>query len=387
MTLSNHQPLALYVHWPFCKAKCPYCDFNVHVRDEVDHARWAGAFERALNNYAALLPGRRLASVFFGGGTPSLMAPETVRAVLETAHNLWPADAGCEVTLEANPTSIETEKLKSFEEAGINRVSIGIQALKDADLQFLGRKHSVKEALQALDVAKNIFDRVSFDLIYARPGQTLAAWEEELRYASGLAAGHLSLYQLTIERNTPFYFMQEQGQFSIPKEDLASDFYHLTQDILAGAGLPAYEVSNHAAPGQESRHNLTYWHYGEYIGIGPGAHGRIHVGGQRCATRDHSAPDIWLERVEASGTGAHPFEALSPAAAFTEGLMMGLRLTKGLDLQRLSDITGAPWEDMIDPARLGALQNEGYLNQNAAHVTLTREGLLRLNGIAPFVLR
>lgn len=386
MTLSNHQPLALYIHWPFCKVKCPYCDFNVHVRDEVDHARWGAAFERALNHYAALLPGRRLTSVFFGGGTPSLMAPETVRRVLNTASNLWPADTDCEVTLEANPTSIETEKLKSFKDAGVNRVSIGIQALNDPDLQFLGRKHSVKEALQALDTAKNIFDRVSFDLIYARPNQTLGAWEEELKYASGLATGHLSLYQLTVERNTPFYFLQEQGQFSLPKEDFASDFYNLTQDILSAENLPAYEVSNHAASGHESRHNLTYWNYGEYIGIGPGAHGRISINGQRHATRDHSAPDIWLERVEAGGTGAHPFEALSPAASFTEGLMMGLRLTAGLDLQNLSDVTGADWRDMIDQARLEALKNEGYLTQNAAHVTLTREGLLRLNGLVPFIL-
>ncbi|MGB0719983.1 MAG: radical SAM family heme chaperone HemW, partial [Bdellovibrionales bacterium] len=322
--------VGLYIHWPFCLSKCPYCDFNVHVRAAVDHDAWAAAYVGALSYYAGMVPDRRVESIYFGGGTPSLMSPATVESIIATVRDLWPCADDLDVTLEANPTSVERDRFRDFAAAGVNRLSLGVQALNDADLAFLGRKHSAAEAINALEVAKSAFDRVSFDLIYARPGQSLQDWEGELRRAAALAGGHLSLYQLTIERSTPFYYDHAQGKFHIPDDDLAADFYTLTQDVLDQAGLPAYEVSNHAAAGSESRHNLIYWHYRDYIGIGPGAHGRLTLDGQKHAMRDHHAPEIWLDRVAAQGHGAHPYDVLSEKDQVFEAVMMGLRLRSGM---------------------------------------------------------
>lgn len=378
----------IYIHWPFCLSKCPYCDFNVHIRPQVDQVRWRDAYGRALEHYAALLPDRKIVSVFFGGGTPSLMEPETIRFVLDRVRALWSCAAGMEATLEANPTSVETNKFQAFAQAGINRISLGVQALNDEDLAFLGRKHSAAQALEAFAVAKQCVKRVSFDLIYARPGQSLEGWRKELRQALDYKPEHLSLYQLTIERNTPFYFDREQGKFSLPDEDVAADFYHLTQDILEEAGLPAYEVSNHAVPGQESRHNLLYWHYGEYIGIGPGAHGRLALeDGSKYAIRDHHAPDIWLGRVEKTGTGAHEPVYIPSQERFAEALMMGLRLRDGLAVSRLEEEGACMLGDALNLERATLLEDQGWLFRENGMLRLSREGMLRLNAIVPYLLK
>ena len=377
----------LYIHWPFCLSKCPYCDFNTHVHDSIDHEGWEAAYLRSLEHYAEMLDGRVISSIFFGGGTPSLMRPETVQAVIDKVHALWPCVNDLEVTLEANPTSIESDKFAAFKEAGVNRVSIGVQALNDEDLKFLGRKHSSKEAMQAIEIAEKQFDRFSFDLIYARPDQGLEDWEDELRRAAGLARGHLSLYQLTIERNTPFHYDHAQGLFSIPNEDVASEFYNITQDVLETEGLPAYEISNHASAGHESKHNLIYWHYGDYIGIGPGAHGRLTLEGQKFATREHHAPAAWLKKVEGEGCGAHPFQALSGEDRFLEALMMGLRLREGVSLKHLNAQVGQDWRSYIDADHLRIAQDEGWIVLDDEHMRLSREGMLRLNALVPYILK
>lgn len=377
--------MGLYFHWPFCLSKCPYCDFNVHVRSAIDYGRWEAAYLKALEYYAALMPDRVLSTIYFGGGTPSTMPPSLVEAIVDKARSLWRSVNDIEITLEANPTSIEIEKFQAFRDAGVNRVSIGVQALNDKDLKFLGRQHSVAEAEKAIQIARDVFDRFSFDLIYARPEQTLDDWKAELSHAVDLAAGHLSLYQLTIERNTPFYYSFEQGDFTLPEEELAADFYGLTQDILSRV-MPAYEVSNHAADGQESKHNLIYWHYGEYIGIGPGAHGRIDVDGRRHATRDHYAPDAWLERVEQNGNGAHPFEFLSEEGRFNESFMMGLRLNDGISLQHLDMQAGGDWGRFIDEKRLETSIEQGWVILDDQKISLSTEGMLRLNALLAFIL-
>lgn len=385
--MNNTRDTGIYFHWPFCLAKCPYCDFNVHVHDTIDQKSWKESYIRSLKHYAEVLPDRKIVSVFFGGGTPSLMPADTVQEILETINDLWAIDDKIEVTLEANPTSIEAQKFKGFRAAGINRVSVGIQSLKDEDLKFLGRKHNVREALQAIEIARENFERFSFDLIYARPGQSLQDWEAELRQAAALAGGHLSLYQLTIERSTPFYMDHAKGRFKMPDEELAVDFYNLTQDILEAEGLPAYEVSNHAATGQESRHNLIYWHYGEYIGIGPGAHGRLTIDGRKVATRDHSAPDIWLQRVAANGCGAHAHEVIPVEEQFTEALMMGLRLRNGVSFAHLRAVTGCDPFEKIDQKRLEQMKKLGWFDDEPEMLRLTREGWLRLNAIVPDLLK
>jgi putative oxygen-independent coproporphyrinogen III oxidase len=390
MNLSGQ--IGIYFHWPFCLSKCPYCDFNVYVRKDggADHERWLAAYLTSLEHYAQLMPDRTVASVFFGGGTPSLMAPETVARVLDKIHALWPCANDMEITLEANPTSVEADKFVAFRDAGINRVSVGVQALNDTDLKFLGRTHDGAQAHNAIEVARKTFERFSFDLIYARPQQTLAAWEAELAQAIELSGGHLSLYQLTIERNTPFYYDHEQGKFSIPQQDLAADFYALTQDVLGAAGLPAYEVSNHAAAGDESIHNLIYWRYGDYIGIGPGAHGRLTLAdGRKCATREHQVPDIWMQRVEEKGTGVHPLEGLDAAGRFMECLMMGLRVHEGLPFARLDAQceVGKGYRDYLDMAKVDVLAAQGWLSYDAERIVLSVEGMLRLNAIVPFILK
>lgn len=373
-------PLSIYFHWPFCASKCPYCDFNVHVNDAVDIARWRAAYLSALRHYARGYSGRKVTSIFFGGGTPSLMPPDLAADIIAEVRTLWPVDDDVEITLEANPTSSERQKFAAFKQAGINRLSLGVQALNDADLSFLGRAHDAGQALAAIETAKSVFYRFSFDLIYARPDQSLKAWEEELKRAADLAAGHLSLYQLTVERNTPFYLKHARGEFYLPEDGMAADFYMLTQDILGAAGLPAYEVSNHAAPGHESRHNLVYWHYGDYLGIGPGAHGRITSHNKvRYATRDHYAPEKWLQWVEERGAGAHEMEVLSDWDQGAEGLMMGLRLYQGINI--------APFRQFIDLKAIDRLASEGWLCYDEGHLKLTPDGMLRLNMILPYLIK
>ncbi|MEE3626328.1 radical SAM family heme chaperone HemW [Nitrospirillum sp. BR 11752] len=378
----------LYVHWPFCASKCPYCDFNSHVREGVDQARWRAALVREMDHAADRIarthPGRRLTSVFFGGGTPSLMPPETVAVLLERADHHWGIVPDVEVTLEANPTSSEAARFAGFRAAGVNRLSMGIQALNDADLKALGRKHSAAEAQEAIAMAKGIFDRFSFDLIYARPGQTVAAWQDELSRALDMAVGHLSLYQLTIEEGTQFHTLHQRGDLVVPDEDLAGDLYEATQVLLNQAGMPAYEVSNHARPGQESRHNLVYWRYGDYVGIGPGAHGRLTLKGEKIATRTHRAPEIWLQRVEQGGTGAHADEVVTPDQRGREALMMGLRLAEGVSLARLTAEAGGV--NPVDMDAVDRLSRHGLLTLDGDRLTATADGRQRLNGVLAALL-
>ena len=381
------EAIGIYIHWPFCASKCQYCDFNVHVWDAIDHADWCAAYVKTIAHYAERVPGRRVASVFFGGGTPSLMQPSTIQSILETIEQHWDVDPNVEITLEANPTSVETEKFKAFRSAGVNRVSLGVQALNDADLKFLGRKHDLAQALAAIETAGQLFERFSFDLIYARPGQTMAAWQAELEYALRLQRGHLSLYQLTIERSTPFYLDHAQGKFVMPDDGVAADFYNLTQDITEQSGLPAYEVSNHAQAGHESVHNLIYWQYGDYIGIGPGAHGRLTINGKKYATREHAAPDIWMQRVREQGFGYNPFVHVPPTERFAEALMMGLRLPGGVSVAKLEAEGQCSFDALIDLSRMETAIAQGWMAYDQSHLILTREGMLRLNALLPFLLK
>ena len=379
--------LAIYFHWPFCLSKCPYCDFNAHAFDNVDHERYQAAYQTALAFYAEKLEGREIVSVFFGGGTPSLMNPEMVASLLSDIKKHWKIAKDFEVTLEANPTSVEIGKFKAFREAGVNRVSLGIQSFIDKDLKFLGRQHDAGAAKKAIEIADQCFDRYSFDLIYGRPDQKLSAWEAELKEALPFAKGHMSLYQLTIERSTPFYMKYNRGEFTIPDDVGGAEFYHLTQGIMEEAGLPAYEVSNHAAQGQESRHNMVYWNYGDYLGIGAGAHGRFHLNGRKLASRDHSAPDIWLERAETQSHGSHEWEEVASEDKFVESLMMGLRLREGVSIATLEEISGCKFTDQIKTDHLETAMKEGWVNYDKKSVSLTCEGRLRLNQIIPYLLK
>jgi putative oxygen-independent coproporphyrinogen III oxidase len=334
-------PIGIYIHWPFCQQKCPYCDFNSHVRFEGwDEDKFVEAYRRELTWFHGDLEGRSVASVFFGGGTPSLMRPSTVGSILDHIAELWPVDEKAEVTLEANPGSVEAGRFAGYREAGVNRVSIGVQSLYDADLKSLGRIHSSAEAKAAVALADKIFDRFSFDLIYARPHQTLKAWREELGEALQMAGGHLSLYQLTIEDGTPFAELYARGRLQIPASDEALALYDLTQELTEQAGLPAYEISNHARLGEESRHNLIYWRYGVYVGCGPGAHGRLPRGDHRCATVGRAAPEAWCEAVSHHGHGLNEVTEIDCEAMADECLLMGLRLREGLHLDRLTSLTG-----------------------------------------------
>ncbi|NCC22790.1 MAG: coproporphyrinogen III oxidase [Alphaproteobacteria bacterium] len=378
---------AVYVHWPFCLSKCPYCDFNSHVSAAVDHDAWRRAFENGIARTAALTPGRTVTSVFFGGGTPSLMEPRTVETVLEAIARHWTLDRRAEVTLEANPTSVEAGRFADFAAAGVNRVSLGIQALNDTDLAFLGRTHSAEEALDAIAIAKRSFPRSSFDLIYARPGQTVRSWQDELQQALDLAAGHLSLYQLTIEQGTRFATLHARGAFEMPDDDTAGALFETTREHLAAAGMPAYEISNHARPGQESLHNLTYWRYGDYAGIGPGAHGRLTIDGRKLATRGHRAPAIWLPRaLSEDGHGDHVPEEVSPQEQATEILMMGLRLAEGVPLSRFESETGKPLHEWIDARKIDALRGEDLLSPEKETLRATDSGMQRLDGILKYLL-
>jgi oxygen-independent coproporphyrinogen-3 oxidase len=381
------EPLALYIHWPFCAAKCPYCDFNSHVRDRVDHDAFAAALRRELAREAARAGRRPLGSIFFGGGTPSLMRPETVAALVADATALFDPLPDLEVTLEANPTSVEAGKLRAFREAGVNRASLGVQALDPASLAFLGRRHDVAEATAALELARAVFPRLSFDLIYARPGQEEAAWRAELRRALALAADHLSLYQLTVEPGTQFATLHARGAFRLPEGEAAARLYLATAEEAARFGLLRYEVSNYAKPGAESRHNLAYWRYGDYLGIGAGAHQRLTAGGALLAARRHRAPEEWLARVARDGHAVVEEEALTPRDRAREALLMGLRLAEGIDRARIEARSGLRFAEAVDLRVLEALIGEGLLERRGARVAATAAGLLRLDALLPALIR
>jgi oxygen-independent coproporphyrinogen-3 oxidase len=367
----------LYVHWPFCASKCPYCDFNSHVAARIDQRRWAEAYRAELRRVAALTGPRVLNTVFFGGGTPSLMEPGTVAALMTELRACWPVANDLEVTLEANPGSVEAGRFAGYREAGVNRISMGLQALDDADLGRLGRLHSVAEARAAFAVARELFDRVSFDVIYARQDQTLAAWEAELAQALEMAVDHLSLYQLTIEEGTAFGARAAAGKLrGLPEEGLAADMYARTQELCAAAGMPADEVSNHARPGAESRHNLIYWRSGDWAGIGPGAHGRLTLEGRRWATETALAPGEWLARVETAGSGETERQALDATEAAEELLMMGLRLAEGVELVRLE-----AWGLRLEACVINELCGGGLLRQAGGRLLATAEGRLLLNAV------
>jgi len=380
---------AVYVHWPFCLSKCPSCDFNSHVRDSVDHARWRAALIREIDHAARAeaADAGPATSIFFGGGTPSLMEPATAEAVIAEIAECWGLAADAEITLEANPTSVEAAKLADFRGAGINRVSLGVQALDDDALRGLGRQHDATGALQAVRTAAKLFARYSFDLIYARPGQSAAAWKDELGRALAEAGDHLSLYQLTIEPGTAFHTLHQRGELVVPDEDGAANLYELTQETLGEAGMPAYEISNHARPGAESRHNLAYWRYGNYAGIGPGAHGRISAKGQTAALRRHRAPERWLELVEANGHGTGESLPVEPGQRIAEILMMGLRLTEGVDRARFAAQTGKTLEEALDARRLEDLVEEGLLELDEAGLRATQNGRQRLNALLAHLLK
>lgn len=368
----------LYVHWPFCAAKCPYCDFNSHVAPAVDQARWAAALSLEIARLGAELPGRHLGSIFFGGGTPSLMEPETVESVLGAARAAWSFANDIEITLEANPTSVERGRFRGFAEAGVNRLSMGIQALNDPDLRRLGRMHSVAEARAAFDVARACFSRVSFDLIYARQGQTRDAWRAELHEALAMAVDHLSLYQLTIEPGTAFGARAAAGKLrDLPDDDLAADMYLETQDICGAAGMAGYETSNHARSGAESRHNLVYWRQGDWAAVGPGAHGRITLPGGRFATEAHRTPGAWLQSVESRGTGESLRELVPMVEQATEYLLMSLRLNEGLDEARYARLAGAP----LDQGAVGRLADLGMVERAGGRLRATLAGRPLLNAI------
>ena len=369
----------VYLHWPFCQSKCPYCDFNSHVRAApVDEARYVAAFRTELAHRARLTPGRTVGSIFLGGGTPSLMAPRTVEALIDAVAASWPVAHDVEITLEANPTSVEADRFRGYRAAGVNRVSLGVQAMDDAALKSLGRLHTAAEAMTAVEIARATFDRVSFDLIYARPGQTVAAWRTELEGAIARGCEHLSLYQLTIEPDTTFERLHRAGKLAMPDADLARDFWDATQDITTRRGLPAYEISNHARPGAESRHNLVYWRYGDYVGAGPGAHGRLTTPAGRRAQATQKHPETWLAIVEGQGHGLVSDEPLSSEEQGDEFLLMGLRLREGVDPRRFEALSGRT----LSPARVADLVGYGFLAQERdGRMRVTAEGFPILDAV------
>ncbi len=368
----------VYVHWPFCMHKCPYCDFNSHVSREIDQTKWREALLSDIRRSAEQLPDRQVDTVFFGGGTPSLMPPETVAAVIEEIGSAWRFSPSAEISLEANPTSVEAGRFAGYSDAGVNRVSMGIQSLRDADLKALGRMHSVAEARAAFDIARKQFDRVSFDLIYARQNQTADDWELELSEAIDMAVDHLSLYQLTIEKGTRFGDMHARGSLrNLPNDNLATDMYFRTQEICERYGLPAYETSNHARAGAESQHNLIYWRYGDYVGIGPGAHGRISVNGQKLAIETYSDPNLWIERVGKTGWGRKSVEVVSAEEQANEYLMMSLRLAEGSDLARYAALKGSG----LYASNLEEMLSSGFVSQEGDIIKTTSKGRPLLNAV------
>jgi len=383
--VSAAEPLAVYIHWPFCRSKCPYCDFNSHVRGGVDTARWQQALLADLDHHADLVPGREVGSVFFGGGTPSLMPPETVAALLDRVRACWNVTPDIEVTLEANPNSAEAARFHAFAAAGVNRLSLGVQALDPAALRMLGRAHDRGEAIDAIEHARASFARFSFDLIYARPGQSLAAWRHELDEALTLAGDHLSLYQLTIEPGTAFATLYRRGELAVPAEEDAAVLFETTRDRVAAHGFPAYEISNHARPGAECRHNLAYWRYQDYVGIGPGAHGRLTIGDAKYATRQARLPERWLAMVEKAGTGIEEMAAIDRDSAVEEMLMMGLRLTEGVARARLERAASQNAEALFGD-KLAPLVGGGFLTLDSDRLAATAAGRQRLNAVLAALL-
>jgi putative oxygen-independent coproporphyrinogen III oxidase len=383
--LRRSEPLAVYIHWPFCRSKCPYCDFNSHVREAIDEDRWTRALLADLQSQAALASDREIVSIFFGGGTPSLMPSGTVAALIERVRTLWPVAPALEVTLEANPNSAEAERFAGFAAAGVNRLSLGIQALDPAALQFLGRRHDRHEAIAAIALARDTFPRYSFDLIYARPGKSIAAWDDELGEALTLAGTHLSLYQLTIEPGTAFGNRAERREILTADEDTAAALFEMTQERLAAAGMPAYEISNHARPGAECRHNLAYWRYEDYLGIGPGAHGRVTRGSGKLATQQRRAPEAWLAAIEETGSAPDETMPIAPETAVEEMLMMGLRLTEGVSRARLEALADRTVEDLFGPA-LSRLVDGGFLTLDDDRLVATAAGRQRLNAVLAALL-
>ncbi len=379
LTIPPATAFGVYVHWPFCLSKCPYCDFNSHVRHGgIDEARYVQAFLREIETTAARAPGRTVSTVFFGGGTPSLMNPASVSAILDGIGKHWTVAPDVEVTLEANPTSVEADRFRGFRAAGVNRVSLGVQALDDRSLKELGRLHTAEEALKAVGVARSVFDRYSFDLIYARPGQSTQDWSQELNRAIAEAAEHLSLYQLTIEADTPFFALHANGKLVTPNEDLSRDLYDVTQEVCDKAGLSAYEISNHAREGAQCRHNLVYWRGDEYAGIGPGAHGRLEQDGRRFATATEKRPESWLMRVESLGHGLIVDEALTREERADEYLLMGLRLAEGIDPARYAALAGRS----LDDRRIAILHAEGAVETTAAgHLRVTQSAFPILDAV------
>jgi oxygen-independent coproporphyrinogen-3 oxidase len=375
----RNQAFGVYVHWPFCLSKCPYCDFNSHVRHApIDEERYARAFAREIATTAARAPGREVTSIFLGGGTPSLMQPQTVGAVLDAIGQHWHVAKDVEVTLEANPTSVEATRFRGYRTAGVNRVSLGVQALDDVSLKALGRLHTAREALDAVAIARTIFDRYSFDLIYARPDQTAQMWTDELKRAISEAAEHLSLYQLTIEPETPFFGLHAAGKLIIPDEAVARALYDVTQEVCAQQGLPSYEISNHARPGAECRHNLVYWRGQEYAGVGPGAHARLDIDGRRHAIATEKRPETWLMRVEAQGNGVIADDILNSEERADEFLLMGLRLAEGIDPQLYKALSGRA----LDPRRIALLKDEGAITVDASGwLRVTKDGFPLLDAV------
>ena len=375
---SSAEAFGIYVHWPFCKAKCPYCDFNSHVRHvEVDTMAFARGLVSELQWFSQITRGRVVSSIFFGGGTPSLMPPAAVAAVLDEIAKLWPVSDNVEITLEANPTSVEAENFRGYRLAGVNRVSVGVQALNEEDLKALGRQHTPDEALKAFRLALKVFPRVSFDLIYARPRQTLNAWREELTRALGEQEGHMSLYQLTIEPGTAYFDLHAKGSLIVPDEDSATDLFEITQELAERHGLPAYEVSNHASEGQESRHNLLYWRYGEYAGVGPGAHARIVDGENRRAIVMEKYPETWRSKVNDRGNGIAEDALVEPRDQASEYLIMGLRIVEGIDLERYERLNGRA----MDASKIAGLKSLGLIKREGSRLMATRQGRRLLNSL------
>ncbi|WP_229956866.1 radical SAM family heme chaperone HemW [Parasphingorhabdus litoris] len=378
----NHEEIALYIHWPFCIAKCPYCDFNSHVRDQVDYDTWQNALFLDLRHEYKVNPSPRINSVFFGGGTPSLMPPRLVAELMAEADKLWGLNERCEITLEANPSSVEAARFSDLASAGVNRVSLGLQSLDDHSLHFLGRTHDVKEGLAALETAQRNFARVSFDLIYARPGQSLHDWQSELGRALRFGTSHMSLYQLTIEPGTRFETLVRTGQLVPADDDHSADLFDLTQEMTMAAGLPAYEISNHARIGEESRHNLTYWRYGDYVGVGAGAHGRR----KGKATERHKKPENFLSAIERNGNGLKVEQPLSSQVQATEALMMGLRLREGIDLEALSEKTGLAINMMVNSAEIGTLAALDLVHREGNILTIKPKGMPLLDALLPRII-
>lgn len=376
------EPLALYIHWPFCVSKCPYCDFNSHVRESVDQDAWRAALLQDMAHEAGLTKGRPLTSIFFGGGTPSLMPPATVAALIDAAHVYWGFAEDIEITLEANPSSVEAARFADLAQAGVNRVSLGLQSLDDAALSFLGRAHSVAESLDALAIAQRHFARVNIDLIYARPDQTAEQWDDELRRALSFGTDHMSLYQLTIEPGTRFETMVRTGQFVPADNDDAATLYDMTQALTNSAGLPAYEISNHARPGSESRHNLSYWRYDDYIGIGPGAHGRR----LNNATQRHKKPENFLSAISRNGHAIAGEYPLDPPSRATEALLMGLRLAEGICLNRLSRKTDIAPDALLDAEAVERIASLGLLHRDGSQIVVTAKGMPLLDAILPEIV-